>query len=323
MAKHTPEPTYSRLEDILGNAGLQSLNAVPEGHQAGFVNIIGKPNAGKSTLMNALVGEKLAIATHKAQTTRHRIIGIHNGPAFQIVYSDTPGILRPRYGLHKSMMDEVAGALQDADVLIYLADITEPEPFEEETIASIQRSKAPKLFVVNKSDLSTQEDLIAYSEKFKETIEPVDTLFVSALHNYNLDKLHERILELLPISPPFYGKEEVTDRSERFLVSELIREKIFLMYRQEIPYSTEVITSSFKDEKDILKIEADIIVERDTQKGILIGHQGEMLKKVGVATRKELEAHYAKQVYLGLHVRVKENWRDDAVILKQMGYNRK
>ena len=310
----------STLQDILKAGGFEES---PAGHKAGFVNIIGKPNAGKSTLMNALVGEKLAIATPKAQTTRHRIIGLVNAPGYQIVYSDTPGILRPRYGLHQSMMEEVNTALKDADVLIYLADAREDEPFEESTLEQIQKVSAPKLFVINKADLSNTESLAAYAAQFESVLNPVETIFISALHGYNLDKLQELVVELLPESPAFYGKDEVTDRTERFLVSEIIREQIFLLYRQEVPYSTECIVNSFKQEPKLLRIEADIIVERQTQKGILIGHQGEMLKKVGTRARKEIEAYYGKQVYLGLHVRVKENWRDDTTLLRRMGYNRK
>lgn len=293
------------------------------GHKAGFVNIIGNPNVGKSTLMNAFVGEKLSIITSKAQTTRHRILGIVNGEDFQVIFSDTPGIIKPAYELQESMMDFVKSALEDADVLVYMVEIGEKELKDEAFFNRIVHSKIPVLLLLNKIDTSNQEQLEAQVELWKEKVPNAEIIPVSALEGFNVETVFTRIVELLPDSPPFYPKDQLTDKPERFFVNETIREKILLHYKKEIPYSVEVETESFMEEEEIIRIQSIIMVERDTQKGIIIGHKGSALKRVGVESRKDLEAFFGKQVHLELFVKVNKNWRSNPNQLRRFGYNQK
>jgi len=288
-------------------------------HKSGFVNIIGNPNAGKSTLMNALVGDQLSIITPKAQTTRHRIIGILNHADYQIVFSDTPGLVNPHYKLQESMMTGVRSALQDADVFILLSDLG--EDFKNpEIIEKIKRSNVPILLLLNKIDLSNQEDIAAKINEWKEKLPTAQILPVSALHNFNMDAVIAMILEHLPDAPPYYPKDEVSDRNLRFFVSEIIREKILLFYQKEIPYSVEVVVDSYEESETIDKIRALIFVERESQKAIIIGNKGAALKKVGKEARKQMEKFLGKQVYLELFVKVMKDWRDNEKILKRFGY---
>ncbi len=289
-------------------------------HKAGFVNIIGKPNVGKSTLVNALVGEKLAIITSKAQTTRHRIIGIVNGENFQIVYSDTPGIILPKYKLQESMMQFVNTSFVDADVMLCVVDITDEKrniSVYEEKLAKVE---APIIFILNKIDLVTQSVVEKEMAYWKERINANDYIAVSAKEKFNLEVIFDKILEYIPFSPPYYEKEDFTDRPERFFASEIVREKIFLNYKQEIPYSCDVVIESFKEEESIIRIRALIITSRKSQKPILIGKGGSKLKKVGTAARIDMEAFFEKKVFLELFVKVKENWRDNDSLLKNLGY---
>jgi GTPase len=289
-------------------------------HKAGFVNIIGSPNVGKSTLMNALVGEKVSIINAKAQTTRHRIMGIASGEDFQIVYSDTPGVLKPSYKLQEGMMGFVNQAFSDADIFLFVTDINENQPTVPEVLERLKKQKAPVFVLVNKIDLGTQEKVGERLDYWKEQIPNALVFGVSALHNYNLEILFEKILENLPESPAYFDKAEYTDKSLRFLVSEIIREKILRLYDKEIPYSCEVVVESFKDEETITRISAVIYVSRDSQKGIIIGHQGKMIKKLGTLARKEAEEMLGKKVFLELFVKVMKNWRDDDRLLKNFGY---
>ncbi len=289
-------------------------------HKAGFVNIIGNPNVGKSTLMNALVGEKLSIITSKAQTTRHRILGIVNDEHYQIIFSDTPGIIKPAYELQESMMDFVKSAFDDADILIYMVEIGEKELKDEAFFNKIINSTIPVILLVNKIDKSSQEEV---EEKIKFWSEKVPNAFVyviSALQNFNVEAVFNKIIELLPASPPFYPKDQLTDKPERFFVNETIREKILQHYKKEIPYSVEVITESFEEQEDIIRIRAVIMVERDTQKGIIIGHKGSAIKRVGVEARKDLQKFFDKKIFLDLYVKVNKNWRSNAKELKRFGY---
>ena len=289
-------------------------------HKAGFVNIIGKPNVGKSTLMNALVGEKLSIITSKAQTTRHRIQGIVNGEDFQIVYSDTPGILLPGYKLQENMLKASRSALSDADILLYVTE-ADDEPSEEYPfLEKIKNSKIPVLLVINKIDLSNQEKLEELSEKWEEILPEARIIPVSALEKFNMDVLFKFILEFLPKGEAFYPKDELSDKSERFFAGEIIREKILLNYQQEIPYSVEVEIQEFLEEKKLIRIEAVIYVERDSQKGILIGKSGSALKSTGTEARKELEIFFDMKVFLSLFVKVKKDWRNNDRQLKAFGY---
>ncbi|MEL7270604.1 MAG: GTPase Era [Bacteroidota bacterium] len=290
-------------------------------HKAGFVNIVGNPNVGKSTLMNALVGERLSIITAKAQTTRHRILGIVNGEEFQVVFSDTPGIIRPAYDLQTSMMDAVKSAFVDADVLLYMVEIGEKGLKDEAFFEKLKQSKVPVMLLLNKIDTTHQEELENQVQYWQELLPNVEIYPISALENFNVETVFNRILELLPESPAFYPKDQLTDRPERFFVNEIVREKILLQYKKEIPYAVEVETEEFKEEEKIVRIRCVIMVERDTQKGILIGHKGSALKKVGVEARKTLEAFLAKQVHLELYVKVNKNWRNNAQQLKRFGYN--
>jgi len=290
-------------------------------HKAGFVNIIGNPNVGKSTLMNAFVGEKLSIITSKAQTTRHRILGIVNGDDFQVILSDTPGIIKPAYELQESMMDFVKSAFEDADVLIYMVEIGEKALKDEGFFNKITYSKIPVLLLLNKIDTSDQMKLEEQVQFWKEQVPNAEIFPISALEGFQVPEVFNRVLELLPESPPFYPKDQLTDKPERFFVNETIREKILLHYKKEIPYAVEVDTEEFFEEDNIIRMRAVIMVERETQKGIIIGHKGSALKRVGVEARKDLEKFFGKQVHLELYVKVNKNWRSNANQLKRFGYN--
>ncbi len=289
-------------------------------HKSGFVSIIGKPNAGKSTLMNQLVGEKMAIITPKAQTTRHRILGIVNDENYQIVFSDTPGIIKPNYKLQENMMHFVDDALVDADILVFVTDINEKQD-EEDVLEKLKKTSAKVLVVINKIDESQNELIEAKIQYWKEKLNPEGIVGCSALHAYNVEPVMSFIIENLPVHPPYYEKDELTDRSERFFVSEMIREKIFKFYKKEIPYSTEVIITSFKDGKDLIRISAEIVVERDSQKNILIGTGGVMLKKVGTYARQDMEEFLHKKVFLEMFVKVIPDWRNRENYLKSFGYS--
>ena len=288
-------------------------------HKAGFVSIIGKPNVGKSTLMNALVGEKLSIITPKAQTTRHRILGIVNEESYQIVFSDTPGIIKPRYGLQDSMMSSVKGALTDADLILFVTAIDE-EHDENDVLEKIINTTIPMIVLINKIDNASQEQVDEKIAYWKEKLTPKHIFAISALHQYNLEGIMSTVLEFLPEHAPFYDKEDLTDRNQRFFVSEIIREKIFNNYQKEIPYSTEVIITSFKEEETITRISAEIIVERDSQKNILIGKGGASLKKVGTEARKDIEKFLDQKVFLETFVKVLPDWRSKKNYLKSFGY---
>ena len=290
-------------------------------HKAGFVNIIGNPNVGKSTLMNAFVGEKLSIITSKAQTTRHRILGIVNGDDFQVILSDTPGIIKPAYELQTSMMDFVKSAFEDADVLLYMVEIGEKALKDEAFFKKIENSKIPVLLLLNKIDTSEQQVLEEQIQHWQSLLPKAEIHPISALENFNVQEVFERILELLPEGPPYYPKDQLTDKPERFFVNETIREKILLHYKKEIPYAVEVETEEFLEDKDIIRIRSVIMVERDTQKGIIIGHKGSALKRVGMEARKDLEKFFDKQVHIELYVKVNKNWRSNARQLRRFGYN--
>ena len=290
-------------------------------HKAGFVNIIGNPNVGKSTLMNAFVGEKLSIITSKAQTTRHRIFGIVSGDDFQVVFSDTPGIIKPSYALQASMMDFVKSAFEDADILIYMVEIGEKELKDEVFFNRINKLEVPVLLLINKVDTSDQnilEEQVAY---WKEKVPRAEIFPISALRNFQTEIVFNRIIELLPESPAFFPKDQLTDKPERFFVNEIIREKILLHYKKEIPYSVEVETESFADSETIIHIRSVIMVERESQKGIIIGHKGEALKRVGVEARTDLEKFFGKQIHLDLFVKVNKDWRSNARQLRRFGYD--
>lgn len=290
-------------------------------HKAGFVNIIGNPNVGKSTLMNAFIGEKLSIITSKAQTTRHRILGIVNGEDFQVILSDTPGIIKPAYELQQSMMDFVKSAFDDADVLIYMVEIGEKELKDEAFFHKITNSKIPVILLLNKIDNSNQEQLEEQAELWQQKVPNAEFFPISALQGFNVQNVFNRIVELLPESPAFYPKDQLTDKPERFFVNEAIREKILIHYKKEIPYAVEVDTEEFFEEEHIIRIRSVIMVERETQKGIIIGHKGSALKRVGVEARKDLEKFFGKQVHLELYVKVNKNWRSNQKQLKRFGYN--
>lgn len=289
-----------------------------QAHKAGFVSIVGKPNVGKSTLMNKLVGENLSIITAKAQTTRHRIMGVLSGDGFQIVYSDTPGLLEPKYELHKTMMNYVKVSLEDADIILLVVELD--EKYNEELLSRFIRVKAPIILVINKIDLSKGSQLEDKIEYWKKMISAREIIPVSALSGLGVDKLLTSIINNLPEHPAYYPKDNITDKSERFFASEIIREKILLNYEQEVPYSCEVGIESFKEEEKIIRIRAIIYVERDSQKGIIIGKGGASLKKVGIEARKDLEKFFDKQVFLETHVKVADNWRKQKLRLKQFGY---
>ncbi len=289
-------------------------------HKAGFVNIVGSPNVGKSTLMNRMVGEKLSIVTPKAQTTRHRIHGIFNDENHQIVFSDTPGVVNSAYKLHDAMMSYVNESIKDADILLFITDIYESEMNHKETLARIQKLQVPVLIIINKIDLGTQEQASKRIDFWKNRIPTAEIFPISALHGFNHEMVWERILELLPESPPYFDKEELSDRPMRFFVSEMVREKIFLFCDKEVPYSCQVEVDSYLEEETITKIRAYIIVERDSQKGILIGKGGDMLKKIGREARRDIEMFIGRKVFLETLVKVDKDWRASDLKLKKYGY---
>ena len=289
-------------------------------HKAGFVNIIGNPNVGKSTLMNALIGQKLSIITNKAQTTRHRILGILNEEDFQIVFSDTPGVIEPAYKLQENMMNFVHSAFQDADVLIYIVEMGEKALKDESFFEKIKNTKTPLLLLINKIDLSEQEEVAEQINHWKERVPNAEILPISALNKFNIDKIIVRIKELLPVAPAFYDKDAITDKPKRFFVSESIREKILKHYKKEVPYSVEVEVEEFKEEEEIIRIRAIIFVMRESQRGIIIGHKGAGIKRIGTEARRELERFFDKKIFLETVVKVKKNWRDDDRQLKSFGY---
>lgn len=292
-----------------------------ENHKAGFVNIVGNPNVGKSTLMNDLVGERISIITSKAQTTRHRIMGIVNTPEYQIVFSDTPGVLKPKYKLQQSMLDFSEGALTDADVLVYVTDVVEDPEKNADFLAKVAKEKVPVLLVINKIDLlKDQTQLNDIVARWQALLPNAEVFPTSAKEHFNVSNLMQHIVELLPVSPPFFGKDALTDKPARFFVTEIIREKILLNYDKEVPYSTEVIVEKFDEKDGAIHIMAVIYVERDSQKGILIGKGGAMLKKVGTAARKDIETFFGKNVYLELFVKVEPNWRNRENKLRSFGY---
>lgn len=290
-------------------------------HKAGFVNIVGNPNVGKSTLMNDLVGERVSIITSKAQTTRHRIMGIVNAPEYQIVFSDTPGVLAPKYKLQESMLNFSEGALTDADILLYVTDVIEDPTKNADFLAKVAKEKVPVLLVINKIDLlKGQSDLEAIVMRWKELLPNAEVFPTSAKEHFNVNNLMARIVSLLPDCPPYFGKDALTDKPARFFVTEIIREKILINYDKEVPYSTEVIVEKFAESDDSIHIMAVIYVERDSQKGILIGKGGSMLKRVGMDARKDIETFFGKRVYLELFVKVEPNWRNRENKLKAFGY---
>lgn len=289
-------------------------------HKAGFVNIIGNPNVGKSTLMNALVGEKLSIITSKAQTTRHRILGIVNDDDYQIIFSDTPGILQPAYQLQESMMDFVKSAFDDADVLIYMVEVGEKELKNEAFFKRIINSNIPVILLINKIDKSSQEEVEEKVAYWRAKVPNSFAYVISALEKFNVESVFYKIIELLPEAPPFYPKDQLTDKPERFFVNEAVREKILKHYKKEIPYSVEVETESFEEEETIIRIRSVIMVERETQKGIIIGHKGSAIKRVGAEARKDLEVFFGKKVYIELYVKVNKDWRSNNRELKRFGY---
>ncbi|MCK5730030.1 MAG: GTPase Era [Draconibacterium sp.] len=290
-------------------------------HKAGFVNIIGNPNVGKSTIMNALVGEKLSIITKKMQTTRHRIKGIVSGEDFQIVYSDTPGILKPNYKLQESMMKFVDSALVDADVILFVTDVIEKPDKNPDYIEKVRKSNMPVIVLINKIDLSNQEAVTKMFDYWTEIFPGANIYPISALEKFNIEPIFDRILELLPEAPAFFPKDELTDKDERFFMQEIIREKILLHYQKEIPYSVEVEVEEFKEEARIIRISAIIYVSRDSQKGIIIGHQGKMIKRVGTEARKDAEEFFDKKIFLELFVKVAKEWRSQGNQLKKFGYD--
>lgn len=289
-------------------------------HKAGFVNIVGNPNVGKSTLMNLLVGEKISIATFKAQTTRHRIMGILNTDDMQICFSDTPGVLKPNYKLQESMLQFSESALQDADVLLYVTDMVESPDKNADFLERVSKLKVPVLVLINKIDLTDQNKLASCVEQWHNVLPQAEIIPISALHKFNVDVVLERIKQLLPESPAYFDKDQWTDKPARFFVTEIIREKILLYYDKEIPYSTEVVVESFKESNDLIRIQTVIYVERDSQKGIIIGHQGVALKRVSSEARKSLEKFFGKKIYLEIFVKVDKDWRSSDRALKAFGY---
>tara|TARA_B100002019_G_C21235113_1_gene582268 strand:+ start:538 stop:1419 length:882 start_codon:yes stop_codon:yes gene_type:complete len=289
-------------------------------HKSGFVNIIGNPNVGKSTLMNALVGERLSIITPKAQTTRHRIFGILNEPEYQIVFSDTPGVIQPAYKMHEHMMKFVSDAFEDADVFLYLVEPGDRALKDEGFFQKLLNTKVPVLLIINKIDTTNQEKLEEEVAYWTEHLPNAEIIPLSALEQANTTYLLDRLIALIPPSPPYFDKDALTDKTERFFVSEIVREQILLNYKKEVPYSVEVDVEEFKEADDIIRIRAVIYVARNTQKGIIIGHKGSKLKQVGIGARKQLESFFAKQVHLETFVKVKKNWRDSDLHLKRFGY---
>lgn len=289
-------------------------------HKSGFVNIVGNPNVGKSTLMNRLVGERISIITSKAQTTRHRIMGIVNTEDMQIVYSDTPGVLRPNYKLQESMLNFSESALDDADVLLYVTDVIETIDKNEEFLQQVQKEKCPILLLINKIDMTDQQKLEALVQEWKTILPQAEIIPISALLNFNVDYVKQRVEELMPESPPYFEKDALTDKPARFFVTEIIREKILLYYQKEIPYAVEVVVELFKEDDEMIHIKALIICERDSQKGIIIGHRGQALKKVGAMARKDIERFFEKKVFLEMFVKVEKDWRNRDNMLRAFGY---
>ena len=291
-----------------------------EKHKSGFVSIVGNPNVGKSTLMNAWVGERLSIITSKAQTTRHRILGIISGDHYQMVLSDTPGVIKPNYEMQSSMMDFVKGALEDSDILIYMIEIGEKKMKDSSLFERIKTSKIPVLLLINKIDTADQDTLLTALEYWKEILPKANIFPISAITGFSVKEVLNYIIEILPEGPAFYPKDQLTDKPERFFVNEAIREQILQFYSKEIPYAVEVDTEDFIEEKKIIKLRSVIMVERDTQKGIIIGHKGSALKRVGVGARKTLEVFFGKKVHLELYVKVNKDWRNNSNQLRRFGY---
>lgn len=290
-------------------------------YKAGFVNLVGNPNVGKSTLMNKLVGDKISIITNKAQTTRHRIIGIVNKPGVQVVYSDTPGVVDPAYKMQEQMLGFSKSALGDADVLLYVTDVIEDPKKHEAFLADVRELKVPVLVLINKADLSTPEKLVELVETWKSLLpNALEVLPVAALHGAGIAYIAERVEALLPDSPPYFEEDALTDRPARFFVSEIIREKVFLYYQKEVPYATEVVVQEFKEEEELIRISANIYVERESQKGILIGHKGAAIKKLGTMARQDIERFFEKKVFLQLFVKVEKEWRSSDRMLRNFGY---
>lgn len=289
-------------------------------HKSGFVNIVGNPNVGKSTLMNRLVGERISIITSKAQTTRHRIMGIVNTDDMQIVYSDTPGVLRPNYKLQESMLNFSESALDDADVLIYVTDVIETIDKNEEFLQQVKKEKCPILLLINKIDQTDQTKLEVLVQEWSGILPQAEIIPIAALSNFNVNYVKQRVEELMPESPPYFEKDALTDKPARFFVTEIIREKILLYYQKEIPYAVEVVVEMFKEEDDLIHIKALIICERDSQKGIIIGHGGQALKKVGAMARKDIERFFGKKVFLEMFVKVEKDWRNRDKMLRAFGY---
>lgn len=289
-------------------------------HKSGFVNIVGNPNVGKSTLMNRLVGERISIITSKAQTTRHRILGIVNTEDYQIVYSDTPGVLRPNYKLQEQMLGFSESALNDADVLLYMTDVVEKTDKNEKFLSKVQRVDVPVLLLINKVDQTNQKELETLVMQWKELLPNAEIYPLSATNNFNIDTIKSRILELLPESPPYFEKDALTDRPARFFVTEIVREKVLLYYQKEVPYSVEVVVEEFKEEENIINMRVLIIVERDSQKGIIIGNKGAAIKKLGTMARKDIERFFDKKVFMEMYVKVEKDWRSRDNILRNYGY---
>ena len=328
----TPKPAPVEGLDNLARLETEAFTADPDtpevqkaepatDHRSGFVNIVGNPNVGKSTLMNDLVGERISIITSKAQTTRHRIMGIVNTPEYQIVYSDTPGVLKPKYKLQESMLDFSEGALTDADILLYVTDTVEDPEKNKEYLDRVAREKVPVLLVINKIDLcKSQAQLEELVARWKQRLPKAEIFPISATENFNVDNLKARIVELLPKGAPFFGKDALTDKPARFFVTEIIREKLLLNYDKEIPYSTEVIVEKFDEKEKAIHIMAVIYVERDSQKGIIIGKGGAKIKKVGIEAREDIEKFFDKKVFLELFVKVEKDWRNRENKLRAFGY---
>ncbi len=290
-------------------------------HKAGFVNIVGNPNVGKSTLMNLLVGERISIATFKAQTTRHRIMGILNDPEMQIVFSDTPGVLKPNYKLQESMLHFSQSALQDADVLLYVTDVVEKPDKNQEFLERVSQMTCPVIVLINKIDLSDQQTLGDKVQEWHEALPKAEVMPISALHKFGVDQVLSRVKELMPESPAYFDKDQLTDKPARFFVTEIIREKILLYYDKEVPYSVEVVVEQFKETQKVIHINAVIYVERESQKGIIIGHQGVALKRVSTEARRSLEKFFGKRIYLEVFVKVDKDWRNSERALRTYGYN--
>ena len=290
-------------------------------HKAGFVNIIGNPNVGKSTLMNALVGEKISIITSKSQTTRHRILGIVNGDDFQILYSDTPGVIEPHYKLQEQMLHYSESALSDADVLLYVTDVYEKEDKNKDFLEKVLNHNAKKIIVINKIDMSEQDKVQMYIDRWEKLAPEATVVATSALHNFNIEKVFYTILDNLPESPAYFPKDSLTDKTERFFVEEIIREKILKHYKKEVPYSTQAIVEEFKEEEKLIRIRVNIFVERESQKPIIIGNKGAGIKRIGTEAREDIEEFFNKKVYLDLFVKVSKNWRNNDNRLKEFGYS--